>query len=70
MVCWKREKKILKVNDKLDSELSTDHVSVISQWGKKWLERGQISKDMAEFVDGFIQMDIYSKPIDNHLFVA
>lgn len=36
--------------DKLDSDPSTDHVSVISQWGKKWLERGQISENIAKWV--------------------
>ena len=36
--------------DKFDSDPSTDHVSVISQWAKKWLKRGQINEDIAKWV--------------------
>ena len=36
--------------EKLDSDSSTDFVNVISQWGKKWLDKGQINEDIAQWV--------------------
>ena len=36
--------------EKLDSDPSTDFVNVISQWGKKWLKKGQINEDIAQWV--------------------
>ena len=36
--------------EKIDSDPSTEFVDVISQWGKKWLERGQISEEIAQWV--------------------
>ena len=35
---------------KLDSDPSTGVVNVILQWGRKWLEKGQISEEIAQWV--------------------
>ena len=36
--------------DKLNSDPSSHHVDVISNWTKKWLDKGQISDDIAQWV--------------------
>ena len=36
--------------EKLDSDPSKDFVNVISQWSKKWLKKGQINEDIAQWV--------------------
>ena len=36
--------------DKLNSDPSSDHVEVISHWAKKWLDKGQISDDIVQWV--------------------
>ena len=37
--------------DKLNSDPSSHHVDVISNWTKKWLDKGQISEDIAQWVN-------------------
>jgi len=36
--------------DKLNFDPSSDHVEAISQWAKKWLDKGQISDDIVRWV--------------------
>ena len=49
--------------DKFDSDPSTDHVNVISQWAKKWLKRGQINEDIAGKAVGTIKTHKEGNPL-------
>jgi len=41
---------------KLEHDPSADYVNVITQWSKKWFEKGQINESIANWVRGSILM--------------